>query len=319
MFGKKMVADMISRSAENEQDRRSFLRAAGVAGLGTVGAVALAGAGTQSASADPGDDISDFAVLNFALNLEYLEAQFYSYAYFGKGLDASLLTGLGTQGQVTGGKKVKFKSDYVKDYAEEIAGDEISHVTFLRKALGNNAVSMPDIDLKASFTAAARAADLISSKQTFDPFANENNFLLAAFIFEDVGVTAYKGAAPLINNATYLDAAAGILAVEAYHAGIVRSALYSKRLWTETRKISNLRDAVDGTTATPAGRVADDDQKIRVNETANIVPTDENGLVYSRAAADVLNIVYLTSAQVTQGGFFPTGVHGSINTSNANG
>jgi hypothetical protein len=312
MFGKKLVADMISRSAENEQDRRSFLRAAGVAGLGTVGAVALSGANVTTASAaDPTDaEISDAAVLNFALNLEYLEAQFYSYAYYGKGLDSDLLTGKGTQGGVTGGKKVKFKTDAIKDYAEEIANDEIAHVTFLRAALGSSAVSQPAIDLKASFTAAARAADLISSKQTFDPFANENNFLLAAFIFEDVGVTAYKGAAPLINNKTYLEAAAGILAVEAYHAGIVRSALYRKELWTETRKISNLRDAVDGT--------SDDDQKVRVNKTANIVPTDANGLAYSRTTGDVLNIVYLTPEKVTQGGFYPAGLNGAIRESSDN-
>ena len=56
MFGKKVVADMISRSAENEHDRRSFLRAAGVAGLGTVGAVALSGTTAQTASAtNPSD------------------------------------------------------------------------------------------------------------------------------------------------------------------------------------------------------------------------------------------------------------------------
>jgi len=55
MFGKKLVADMISRSAENEHDRRSFLRSAGVAGLGTVGAVALAGASTESARTTSGD------------------------------------------------------------------------------------------------------------------------------------------------------------------------------------------------------------------------------------------------------------------------
>jgi hypothetical protein len=311
MFGKKVVADMISRSAENEHDRRSFLRAAGVAGLGTVGAVALAGAGTESASAAPGDAPSDSAILNFALNLEYLEAQFYSFAYWGEGLDSTDVTGTGTQGKVTGGKKVHFKTKAIKEYAREIAMDERNHVKFLRGALGGAKVSQPAIDLKTSFTAAARAAGLISSKQTFDPFANENNFLLGAFIFEDVGVTAYKGAAPLISNKTYLEAAAGILAVEAYHAGIIRSALYRKGLFSETKKISDVRDAVDGS--------SDDDQTIRSSRKhANLVPTDENSIVYSRTAANVLNVVYLTPAQTTKGGFFPAGVNGEINTSNDN-
>ena len=170
---------------------------------------------------------------------------------------------------------------------------------------------MPDIDLKTSFTAAARAADLISENQTFDPFANENNFLLAAFIFEDVGVTAYKGAAPLITNKTYLEAAAGILAVEAYHAGIVRSALYQKGLFAEVKKISQLRDDVDGS--------SDDDQNLRSSgKHANIVPTDSSSIVFSRTPANVLNIVYLTPEKATKGGFFPNGVNGEVNTSNAN-
>ena len=315
MFGKKVVADMISRSAENEHDRRAFLRAAGVAGLGTVGAVALSRANVESASAAPTETpeeaATDSAVLNFALNLEYLEAEFYSFAYWGHGLDSRDRTGeKGVQGQVTGGKKVHFKSKSIKKYAYEIAMDERNHVKFLRSALGGAKVSEPAIDLKTSFTSAARAAGLISAKQTFDPFANENNFLLGAFIFEDVGVTAYKGAAPLITNKTYLEAAAGILAVEAYHAGIVRSALYRKGLFTEARKISDVRDAVDGS--------SDDDQSLRMGSEANLVPTDANSIAYSRSAANVLNVVYLTPAKTTKGGFFPAGVNGAINTSNDN-
>jgi hypothetical protein len=135
--------------------------------------------------------------------------------------------------------------------------------------------------------------------------------LLAAFLFEDVGVTAYKGAAPLINNKTYLEAAAGILAVEAYHARIVRSALYAKGMRAQAQKLSNARDSLDGS--------SDDDQGIGKKNSANIVPTDHNGLAFSRTAANVLNIVYLTPKATKRGGFFPSGVNGTINTSGANG
>ncbi len=312
MFGKKTVVDMINRSAENESDRRSFLRAAGIAGLGAVGSTALLSGTSLTASAAPTAAApSDSAVLNFALNLEYLEAEFYLNAYYGWGIPTSLIEGTGTPGGVKGGRKVKFKSKTIGLYAKEIAQDELNHVAFLRNALGTAAVSRPSIDLQTSFTAAARAAGLINSKQTFDPFANENNFLLAAFLFEDVGVTAYKGAAPLINNKGYLEAAAGILAVEAYHAGIVRSSLYNKGLRAEVQKLSNARDSLDGK--------GDDDQGIGKKSSANIVPTDNNGIAFSRTAANVLNIVYLTPKATTKGGFFPKGVNGAINTSGANG
>lgn len=317
MFGKPFVRELITRSAENEQDRRKFLKSASAAGLGVVGASMLATAGPASAAtrsvtpkgaaAVAADAPSDSAILNFALNLEYLEGEFYSYAVYGHGLASSLTTGTGRHGMVTGGHKVPFRNDWMKAVAAEIAGDELAHVKFLRYALGSAAVSEPDIDLKNSFTAAARAAGLIGANQTFDPFASEQNFLLGAFIFEDVGVTAYKGAAPLIDNKTYLSAAAGILAVEAYHAGEIRNMLYRKGLSVSANAISDARDSLDGS--------SDDDQGIRYMGTANIVPADSNGIAFSRTTGAVLNVVYLTPDVARKGGFFPSGVNGTINTS----
>ncbi len=322
VFGKQQVAKMINRSAENESDRRRFLRSAGLGGLGLVGAATLSSTGlSQAAAAAQGaDQPSDGAILNFALNLEYLEAQFYSYAVTGEGLPEGLTTGTGTQGGVTGGRSVRFESKMVRQYAREIASDERAHVEFLRNALGSATVAQPAIDLQNSFTAAAQAAGLVKAGEPFDPFANEDNFLLAAYLFEDVGVSAYKGAAPLVSNKTYLEAAAGILAAEAYHAANIRSALYEKDtgllgtgllgqdLKEASVKLADARDSLDGSADLDQGVIDEDGQ-------ANIVPTDRFGVTYSRSAGQVLNIVYLTNTRATSGGFFPQGVNGEINTS----
>ncbi|GAA0576347.1 ferritin-like domain-containing protein [Paractinoplanes ferrugineus] len=320
MFGKKMVKDMIERSSENGADRRRFLQSAGALGLGVIGAGALGGATVAQAAGDTeaadvtatefaaaGAAPSDGAVLNFALNLEYLEAEFYLHAVTGEGLPDSWTTGKGVRGGVTGGYEVPFQTPRIKQYAKEIAADEQAHVAFLRKALGGAAVSRPAIDIRDSFTAAARAAGLIGMTDTFDPYANEDNFLLAAFLFEDVGVTAYKGAAPLITNKTYLGAAAGILAVEAYHAATIRTSLFEKGMSGPVKKLSAARNSLDGPPL--------DDQGITAYGEANINPTDTNGIAFGRTPGHVLNIVYLNPGKVSHGGFYPKGVNGEVRVS----
>jgi len=326
------LIDILKAGDRRREERRRFMRTAATATIAAGGLSLLAGCGDDDTSGTvtptptptptpTSAGITDADILNFALNLEYLEAQFYVNAVYGQGLSAAQTGGTGTPGTVTGGRKVTFTDPVVAQYAREIAADENAHVNFLRAQLGASAVSQPAINIDGgatgAFTAAARAAGLIGANDTFDPYASDENFLLGAFIFEDVGVTAYKGASTLISNKTYLEAAAGILAAEAYHAGLVRTALYSKglktpSLRTATDKISDARDSLDGPT--------DDDQGVTGDATtSNIVPADSNGLAYSRTTGQVLNIVYLSKASLAAGGFFPSGVNGNIRTSAASG
>ena len=287
--------------------RRAFMKSVGL----TAAGAAMFGAAAGLPEVASAQAINDFDIANFALNLEYLEAEFYLRAAFGQGLRREDTTGAGNRGGVVGGRQVNFATAAIRQYAEEIAFDEKAHVLFLRAAitaLGGAPVARPRLDIGPAFEAAAQAAGLGAG---FDAYANEINFLLAAFIFEDVGVTAYKGAARLISNKDVLEAAAGILAVEAYHAGVVRTTLFALGVIDPTVNISNLRDAVDGN--------SDLDQPIigvgpniprRLEGQANIVPTDKNGIAFSRSTGQVLSIVYLGNN--AQGGFFPNALNGRI-------
>jgi len=285
-------------------NRRGLLRNVGV---GSAMAAALSVAPSilglpGRAQAQAAYTPSDTDILNFALNLEYLEAEFYLRAVNGTGLTSADTGGLGTLGDVVGGSPVPFKSPVIQQYATSIANDEAAHVKFLRSALGGAAVARPAIDLYNSFNTLAVAAGLVGPGETFNPFADDVSFLLGAYIFEDVGVTAYHGAAPLIQSKTYLAAAAGILAVEAYHAANIRTVLYKRKQGDATAKISAVRAAASG---------AADDQGVVWNGVANITPTDANALAFSRTTTQVLNIVYLGGASGNFG-FFPKGLNGAI-------
>ena len=325
MIDHRQALDILAAADARRSARRQFLK---VAGGGTL---ALGGASLLSGCFDAeGDDaprptptptptpaaVTDSDILNLALNLEYLEAQFYLFAVNGTGLSAAqIASGSGAaSGTVTGGARVDFSRDpLVGAYAREIAADEAAHVDFLRAALGSAAVAMPNInisgDANGAFTAAARAAGVIGANETFDPYATPENFLLGAYIFEDVGVTAYKGAAPLLSSKVFLEAAAGILAAESYHAGLVRTVLYAKgintpSLITASNRISDARDALD--------QGGDTDQGLTgTGGVANLVPADADAIAYSRNSRQVHNIVYLnaTGANLNGGGFFPNGTN----------
>jgi hypothetical protein len=251
----------------------------------TLGVASLAGmfaAAAMPESAKAATTYSDNDILNFALNLEYLEANFYYMAAFGCTIDnpnaaasaaqvaaggtsaAISITGggVGTAGgraNVAGATQVPFGSSTVGitvgSYATETAIEEGKHVILLQSALGSLAVAQPQINLATTGTGAAwptlATAAGVAGGSSFSPYTSPANFLIGAYVFEDVGVTAYHGAASLLTGTnTTLPVAAGILAVEAYHAGLVRTTINNvdpnnaSGYLTITQQISALRAAL---------------------------------------------------------------------------
>jgi Ferritin-like domain len=305
--------------------------------LGGAALAGLAFAGVKLAEAQSTPAYTDSDILNFALNLEYLESQFYTLATTGTTIDTAGI-GIGAGTSATGGGTVVTKPGgpasclvpwtipAIQAYATETAQEERNHVTFLRGALSTAAVAQPNLDLYNSFNTLATAAGIAN---TFDPFANDLDFLIGAYIFEDVGVTAYSGAAPLLTTPAYLAAAAGILGVEAYHAGLVRTSIFiadptgSVGLQGYTQDISATRNKLDGVATVDDIGVGFQTVSVEATGTTNGAATivdaqtgsPNYSKTYSRTTTQVLQIVTgiatpPASGTKFMGVFFPNGLNG---------
>ena len=334
--------DNLDSIVKHALSRRTFLAGAGTAAAATLvtgcsdnGSVSLPPTTTPGPTA-----FTDTDVLNFALNLEYLEAEFYLRAATGAGL-ATADTGPGsasttTTGAVTVGNaaKVPGLTTAQQNIVNEIAFEEQAHVQFLRKALGSAAVARPALDL--SFFPTLAGAATIPNPTAFNPFLNFDSFLVGAFIFEDVGVTAYAGAAPLISAAGitsgYLTAAAGILAVEAYHAAYIRTTLTARAIGQTTTAypylgyanlVESLRATLTvGNSAAPSTTGSVETTLVLPTTTSTpsaIVAADStNAIGFSRTVNQVHHIVYGSpTVGVAKGGFFPNGTNSIFATTTA--
>jgi hypothetical protein len=334
----------IEEQLRSRLSRRTFLAGLG-AGAGTAAAAAMVAgcSGPSTYAPTPPSPIvipptyTDTDILNFALNLEYLEAQFYLYAATGTGLaEADTTAGSSstyTVGTVTVGQAaaVPGLTAAQQEILNEIAFEEQAHVRFLRSALGAAAVPMPDIDL-SFFGPLAVAAGITTAPTgagSFNPFSSFDYFLVGAFIFEDVGVTAYSGAAGLISAAGvaagYLTAASGILAVEAYHAGYVRTSLTGRAIaagsaaaypyLAAANQVAALRaELTVGNSAAPSTSGSVETSLVLptslTTPSAIVAASPANAVGFARTINQVLHIVYGSpTVGAAKGGFFPGGVN----------
>lgn len=160
---------------------RLQLLTSGAAFAGAAGTLAAFGPRAQRALAAGGN--IDLQVVQFALLLERLEADYYRRAVKEAPLEGATLS-----------------------VARELADNEAQHVDALEqlvRQLDGRSGRAPRFDFGAAFT-------------------SEQRFLALARRFEDTGVSAYNGAGPLIQDSEVLEAAGQIVQVEARHAARIR-------------------------------------------------------------------------------------------------
>ena len=262
-------------------NRRRFLQAAGLtAGVATTAGLAGCG-GVIGVDPSTGPAPSAQDVLQFALNLEYFEASFYTFITTGSGIPAADQGA--NPGTVTGGAKINFTDPNVAAIAQQLAADEQAHVRFLRaglQAVGNPPVSLPSLN-----TAALGAP------------TNDNTFLALARMLETVGTSAYEGGIQYLTGypqaVTY---AALIHDAEGQHEAALRQFCIAK-----------------GIQSLPVDRY---DRPPALGPDTIFNTSTLTGLNTARNASEVLQIVYAAPGKtgVSSGGFFPNGLNGAVKT-----
>lgn len=257
-------------------NRRQFATRSLTAGIGAL--VATRGTAAEAQSSLEPRLISDTDILNFILNLNYLQAEFYTVASSGRRIaDYDIgINGIGAAGDTAGGAAIAFEPR-LRDLVTQLAADERRKVQTLRERLGATAVAKPAINLEAMSTG----------------FRSESEFLVLARSLEDLVMTSSLGVAGLIGDPRLRATAVGLALADAQHANTFRS------LVSERGLIVSRIDAADmPPPPTPGGRLFN---------------VDTEGLCNVRSASQALAALYRTATPfASSGGFFPAGLNGAV-------
>jgi len=263
---------------------------------------------------------ADVDWLEFPLNLEYLEAEFFLWSAAGYGLD-HVAPELPEGGPPPFGAQLAHLDSVVREVILEFAYQEVGHLRALKKTV--TGFPRPQLDLSAThFAHIINAALNTTLSPPFDPYANSVNYLLASYVVPYVGLTGYVGANAQLQSNTAKRLVAGLLGVESGQDAVIRALLYKRAsdkvepynltVADFTNKISDLRNALANNGNADEGLFVPIYLGAEGKVQGNILAGDKYSVAYARTPEQILRIVYGTGKESTPGGFYPNGGNGTF-------
>ncbi|XP_058783767.1 desiccation-related protein PCC13-62-like [Vicia villosa] len=262
---------------------------------------------------------SDVDLLEFALNLEYLEAEFFLYGATGRGLDV-FAPQLAQGGPPPIGGRMASLDPFTKDIITQFGLQEIGHLRVIKSVVKGFPRPLLNIS-KESFAKVMDDAFGKPLRPPFDAYANSINYLLASYVIPYVGLTGYVGASPNLQDPKFKKLVASLLGVEAWQDAVIRTLLYERRksrvfpytITVEefTNRISMLRNKLGNDGIKDEGLVVPIKQGAEGKSSGNILVGDEYSNSYPRTPVEILRIGY-GGNESAPGGFYPKGANGNI-------
>ncbi|KAH0464261.1 hypothetical protein IEQ34_007047 [Dendrobium chrysotoxum] len=262
----------------------------------------------------------DVDLLEFPLNLEYLEAEYFLWGALGYGLDI-IAPNLSLGGPAPIGVRKANLDPFVRDIVTQFGYQEVGHLKAIKQRV--KGFPRPLLDLRAkNFATVIDNALGKALVPPFDPYANGLNYLLASYIIPYVGLTGYVGANPNLQSSVAKRLVAGLLGVEAAQDAVIRTLLYQQldrkvhpyniSVAEFTDKISILRNKLGGAGIKDEGLVVPPELGAEGKISGNVIAGDEYSIAYARTPQEILRIGYGTGNESKPGGFFPSGADGRI-------
>ncbi|EFJ19519.1 hypothetical protein SELMODRAFT_233386 [Selaginella moellendorffii] len=272
---------------------------------------------------------SDVDRINLALNIHYLQAEFFLHAAFGHGLD-KVNAKLAKKGPPpVGGRKARL-STRMEHVAKELGLQSTGHIRAIHDKLDKQSICRPLLNISVGVWDSLISKALIHNHTEvdgggslhFDPYENDANFLIAAYVIPYIGLNTLIDSSNRVTGIQARKLVSGLMGVQAGQDAVIRTLLfeimenklrpYNVTVAKLTSLVSDLRHKLDHTRKADEGLSVHQNRGAEKQVNGNLISANDYSMAISRSPQQVLQVLYGTGDASVPGFFFPKGANGKI-------